>query len=159
MHDWMQIAGVLLAGAIAGWFSILTLILSKEKSVSKFRQAWIDSLRSDISSYIAHVMAVSGNIIRLKRTGGLKNSSEPDLPASDQQAEDSRREEILILREFFNENHDDYIGLNKTSKRIQLRLNPNDGEPEARAILDHLKSLDALFNTQKAQTLIAPQIE
>lgn len=43
--------GTLLASLIAGVFSYLNMIASKENKVSEFRLAWIDGLRHEISEY------------------------------------------------------------------------------------------------------------
>jgi hypothetical protein len=43
------------AALIAGFFSFLNLVISKEQKVSEFRQAWIDELREDISQYVSSI--------------------------------------------------------------------------------------------------------
>jgi len=48
-------AGVIAAALIAGFFSFLNLVISKEQKVSEFRQAWIDKLREDVSKYVASI--------------------------------------------------------------------------------------------------------
>ncbi len=47
------------AAVIAGSFSYLSLITSKEQKVSEFRQAWIDKLRTSISEYISALSYIS----------------------------------------------------------------------------------------------------
>lgn len=51
--------GAILAAVIAGSFSYLNLIVSKEQKVSEFRQAWIDSLRDSISEYLSSISYIS----------------------------------------------------------------------------------------------------
>ena len=51
--------GAILAAVIAGSFSFLNLITSKEQKVSEFRQNWIDALRSSISEYISSLSYIS----------------------------------------------------------------------------------------------------
>lgn len=51
--------GAVLAALIAGAFSYFNLISAKESKVSEFRQAWIDALRSEITTYISRVAAVN----------------------------------------------------------------------------------------------------
>lgn len=41
--------GAVSAAVIAGFFSLVNLISTKENKVSEFRQAWIDGIRDDIS--------------------------------------------------------------------------------------------------------------
>jgi hypothetical protein len=43
------------AALIAGYFSFVTLINSKEQKTSEFRQNWIDSLRNDIAEFTSSV--------------------------------------------------------------------------------------------------------
>jgi len=51
--------GAILAAVIAGAFSFLNLITSKEQKVSEFRQNWIDTLRNSISEYISSLSYIS----------------------------------------------------------------------------------------------------
>lgn len=51
--------GVITAAFIAGFFSLLNLIVSKEQKVSEFRQQWIDSLRQELADHIAAVVSLS----------------------------------------------------------------------------------------------------
>lgn len=48
--------GAALIGAI---ISFVSLIVSKESKVSEFRQAWIDSLRSELSTYLTSLNTVA----------------------------------------------------------------------------------------------------
>jgi hypothetical protein len=52
-----EIAGTIIAAAIAAFISLVGLIITKESKVSEFRQAWIDALRADIASLITHSYA------------------------------------------------------------------------------------------------------
>lgn len=47
--------GAIGAAIVAGMISLLTLIISKEQKVSDFRQAWIDSLRSELVNFITSI--------------------------------------------------------------------------------------------------------
>lgn len=51
--------GAVVAALIAGIFSFLGLVISKEQKISDFRQAWIDSLRSDIITYLTNINAIT----------------------------------------------------------------------------------------------------
>ena len=51
--------GVITAALIAGFFSLLNLIISKEQKVSEFRQQWIDSLRQELADHIAATVSLS----------------------------------------------------------------------------------------------------
>jgi len=54
------LAGTIIAAVIAALISLLGLIISKETKVSEFRQAWIDSLRSEIAAVVTHARAMHG---------------------------------------------------------------------------------------------------
>jgi hypothetical protein len=49
--DAWQVIGAIFAGMVAGLVSFLVTILAKEQKTSEFRQAWIDSLRQDLSDF------------------------------------------------------------------------------------------------------------
>jgi hypothetical protein len=57
-----EIAGTIIAAVIAAAISLLGLLISKENKVSEFRQAWIDSLREEISAIVVHASAVRSSI-------------------------------------------------------------------------------------------------
>lgn len=52
-------AGAVLAAVIAGAFSSLSLVMSKEQKVSEFRQDWINSLREDICKFVSAIVHLS----------------------------------------------------------------------------------------------------
>lgn len=51
--------GALAAALVAGLFSFLNMVSTKESKVSEFRQAWIDGLREEIAQYISAVDRLS----------------------------------------------------------------------------------------------------
>jgi hypothetical protein len=51
--------GRALVALFSGVFSMIGLIISKDQKLSAFRQAWIDALREDISSFAAHAIMIS----------------------------------------------------------------------------------------------------
>jgi hypothetical protein len=59
--DLFPAIATIVAALIAGLFSFLNLVISKEQKVSEFRQVWIDKLREEISQYIAAVNYVSNS--------------------------------------------------------------------------------------------------
>ncbi|HJV52664.1 MAG TPA: hypothetical protein VJ652_14450 [Noviherbaspirillum sp.] len=107
--------GAVSAALIAGLVSLLGLIVSKEQKVSEFRQAWIDALRIELSSLIAHANAIHG--------AGAANFQ-------------SSSEVWKVVRP-------DFIGINETAARIRLRLNPK--EAEALAVLSQIEALENLL--------------
>jgi hypothetical protein len=55
--------GLIIAAAIAGFVGFVTLIITKEQTVSDFRQKWIDALREDIADVVTTVKAMHGESI------------------------------------------------------------------------------------------------
>lgn len=51
--------GSVTAALIAGAFSYLNLVISKEQKVSEFRQQWIDALRESISQYVSAISCLA----------------------------------------------------------------------------------------------------
>lgn len=52
-------AGTLLASLIAGIFSYLNMIVSKENKVSEFRLVWIDGLRNEVADFCSATSTLS----------------------------------------------------------------------------------------------------
>jgi hypothetical protein len=110
-------AGAFLVAWIAGGFSLLGLIISKEQQVSGFRQAWIDGLREDIAAFVAHAHQIQSFAV----------GSQP-----------------FNYAEFWKATRDDYIELNQASIRIKLRLNAE--ESVNKPILKAMGEMEALFD-------------
>jgi hypothetical protein len=108
--------GAVIAALVAGFISLLGLIISKEQKISEFRQAWIDGLRDDSSATIAHAHNIHGAVI----AGSSDNTKTWEFASSD------------------------FIGINIASTRIQLRLNPS--EPQAKLVLAILEEHLSLFS-------------
>ncbi|WP_157469031.1 hypothetical protein [Dyella thiooxydans] len=51
--------GAISAAIIAGAFSYLNLVISKDQKISEFRQVWIDALREDISQFVSAISFLS----------------------------------------------------------------------------------------------------
>lgn len=113
-------ASALVASAIAGLFSLAGLFISKEQDTSKFRQAWIDELRKDIASLIAHAYQIHAYLLL---------AAEAD----------------YVMR--WKATREDYVELNRASTRIKLRLNRD--ECESRLILKSLSEMEGLFKELK----------
>lgn len=106
--------GAVGASIIAGFFSILSLIIGKEQKTSEFRQAWIDALRSDLVSYLVNINAIC-DILRVNAKGEKIESSE------------------LIKN---------YQQLNESHLGITLRINPS--EETAKALLSAMSEFDEI---------------
>jgi|CZKK01.1.fsa_nt_gi hypothetical protein len=55
--------GLVIAAAIAGFVGFVTLIITKEQTVSEFRQKWIDALREDIADVVTGAKSMHGESI------------------------------------------------------------------------------------------------
>lgn len=92
--------GAIAAALIGAIISLVGLIVAKESKVSEFRQSWIDSLRSELSTFLA-----SANSIASAR--GIEYQND--------------KERLETLRPI-------YERLNETYYAIALRLNPTESE-------------------------------
>lgn len=115
-----RIAGAvtIIAAIIAGAVAFFSLIISKEQSVSEFRQQWIDELRKDIAIIV-------GLVYRVYRDSITKKNDD---------------QKIL-----WDELKSHFTRSNRVIARIRLRLNPNEERKEEKqATNDVLKALDDL---------------
>jgi hypothetical protein len=82
--EFLAMVGAVIAALVAGSFSYISMILSKENEISKFRQAWIDSIRSDVSDFFGLVnslyrfMDASHNMLRTVDYVGIKTDTHMD---------------------------------------------------------------------------------
>lgn len=59
--------GAIVAAIIGSMISLVGLIVAKESKVSEFRQAWIDSLRSELAAFASNLNALSdANVIEFE---------------------------------------------------------------------------------------------
>jgi hypothetical protein len=123
------IAGVvaIVAAIITAIVSFLSLIISKEQSVSEHRQQWIDALRKDIALIVGRVIAIHGESIV-------------------EQDDDDQDKLWARLKA-------DFTGFNRVIVRIRLRLNPNENsegeKQETEAVLKALDELESTFRSRK----------
>jgi hypothetical protein len=59
----LPILGPIVAAVIAGAVAFLASVFSKEQKTSEFRQAWIDSLRNDLSELISITLQIGDEIL------------------------------------------------------------------------------------------------
>lgn len=115
--------GALLAALVAGFFSFLNLVSSKENKVSEFRLAWIDGLRNEISTYTSAVQT----LIRIE---AIKEALEP--------------------KEWITLSENAYKDAVENISKIHLRLNPKQAENNPRGheavLLKSIHKSRELFN-------------
>lgn len=92
--------GAIVAAVIGGLISLVGLIISKESKVSEFRQAWIDALRAEFSTYLTNVNA----------------------------AADAKNLVFSSENERFEKLHPFFSKLNESYFLIALRLNANESQ-------------------------------
>jgi hypothetical protein len=120
-----EAVGAVVAAIIAGLVAFYSLIISKEQTISGFRQQWIDALRTDVAALVAYVVGIHGESI-------AKKSGRDDLWGK--------------VKEHFTR-------FNELEARIKLRLNPHEerkkhGEAEAtKAVLAAIDKLHAIFDS------------
>ena len=117
--------GAIVAALVAGFFSVLSLIVSKEQKISEFRQQWIDSLRQELSDHMAAVVSLS-----------------------------SRRElQSDTDTEFVKETGNIQERVTATYTSIKLRINPDDSDQKIKSLnREVLRLLDkgrTLYNDKK----------
>lgn len=117
--------GAIAAALIAGFFSFLNLITSKEQKVSEFRQQWINELRQEIADHTAAVTYLS-------IAYGAYREKHPD---------DKDR------LEFYDSVRESYEKVVGTFTSISLRINPNEKNKRLAAI--NSEFLEALHKTRK----------
>lgn len=108
------------AAIIAGVFSLVGLIVSKELKVSELRQHWINTLRDDLSKYLASIKTL------YKLAEAKLDSVNPPIDEFEE----------TMCAEFRKDNKKEYLELNETNNRILLRLNPDEN--------DHIKLINKI---------------
>jgi len=118
--------GLIVAAVIAGYVAFFGLIISKEQTVSEFRQRWIDALRDDIAAVVSRVAGIHGTSIVERDNPQLWNSVKAD-----------------------------FIRFHEVMARIKLRLNPKEKRGEEKdataAVLKALDDLDVTFSSPQPQ--------
>jgi len=121
-----EAVGLIVAAVIAAVVAFLSLIITKEQSVSEFRQEWIDALRKDIAIIVGRIVAIHGESI-------VKSKENQD---------------VLWARL-----KGELTGFNRVIVRIRLRLNPDENGvkegPATKAVLETLERLKSMFASPK----------
>jgi septum formation topological specificity factor MinE len=128
-------AGVVIAALVAGAFSFLNLILTKEQQISQLRQNWIDALREDVSKYIAALVATEEIYWAISHVQGN------DINVLERSVETKQEHQDLAIR----------------YSSIMMRLNPTDKslhQKNLRAKLKESKSLASEGEWKKAVALV-----
>lgn len=117
--------GAIAAASIAGLLAFLGLIIAKENKTSEFRQAWIDSLRLDLSKLISNARAIRGAI-----AVGYAGKAE-----------------------LFDATESYFIEINQVAVAVRLRLNPK--EKACKQILEGIADLERLMIDCPSMDLVA----
>lgn len=111
-------AGVIAAALISAFWSLISLIIAKDQKISEFRQAWIDQLRKEISSYNGQLLALSTSWLCFSKT---EKSAERG-------------------RIFLQKNLERFAEIESKRTSILLRMNPDEHE-EIVASLDSIETI------------------
>lgn len=129
--------GAVLAALIAGLFSVLGLVASKENKVSEFRLAWIDGLRNEVAEYTSGIQ----ELVRIERAREYVDDEEV-----------ATQEGKMRQIEWLNASKFAYEKTVVSLTCIHLRLNPNHSNdpkrPEHILLKNVIKARD-LFNDEK----------
>lgn len=119
--------GVIIAALIAGAFSFLSLVLTKEQQISQLRQNWIDALRDDISKYIAALVATEEIYWAMNQ----KHGDAVDVLARSMETKEEHQELAIAY------------------SCIMMRLNPDDKSEHQKALRKSLVQSKTLANNGK----------
>jgi len=117
----------LLVALVAGAFSLLGLVVSKENKVSEFRNEWMNELRNDLADFVAHAFLIHSEIIEYS-SGRI----------------DDYTKHLDRIRE-------PLVGLNRAATKIKLRLHQ-----EARENAPLMRSMSALQDSLREPPSVLP---
>jgi len=100
--------GVISAALIAGFFSFLNLVVSKEQKISEFRQEWIDAFRLELSEFTAAVFHIKFHLSAFKIDQAQNKAAQRQALASS-----------------VRESHETY---SRTVTSLLLRINPAESD-------------------------------
>lgn len=125
--------GAVSAAFIAGFFSFLNLVVSKEQKVSEFRQEWIDAFRREISELTAAIFHIQFHLSAYERDTNQSMAARAQTMASN-----------------LRESHETYA---RTVTSLLLRINPSESDPaKARMnseFIDAFQALRDAFNQEE----------
>ncbi|WP_236184305.1 hypothetical protein [Pseudomonas juntendi] len=104
----IPIIGPVVAALIAALITFVVAVLSKENKTSEFRQAWIESLRNDVSELLGEF-----NVLE----GVYDITIDHELEGKEGQAQ---------INEFWKQHHKEYAKIDSLCSRIVLRLNAEE---------------------------------
>lgn len=125
------------AAFIAGTVSFVVTVLSKEQKTSEFRQAWIDSLREDLSTF-ASLIVVLHDFIKNRLRAGDKRDGVIEGALAQGGLADFKAIEVARLRILFRLNPDEHSEL--IQKLDRLYLHSIDDELKEPGVVDKLIS-------------------
>lgn len=129
--------GAIVAAGIAGSVSLLGLVIAKEQKISEFRRSWLEDLRAELGSFLAHA-----NLFAMMY---------------DEDAQDASVGQALA------ELKTEILGMNSAAALLRLRLNSDD--PESATVLadideiEHSIDLIETFDQRAFQALQARLVQ
>ena len=137
MEVWQVVTTVAVA-ILAGLFSFVVTILTKEQKTSEFRQAWVDALRCDLSEFASILISLS-DIFEIKSELGHTRLEVGNHLLDDKHAEVRQLEGLRI--------------------RILLRLNPKEHKALIALIQEAYNFIGTRRKQEDGHKLIAEFIE
>lgn len=129
----------IIVALISVFISFISLIISKEQKTSEFRQAWINTLRDDISKFIGQVDSIK-KLILLNKVATEKDKKETS--------------DAVVL---------DSIKLREIKSKIELLINPKEDKhiqlvQLLNQIVEEIKKNTNLSNSINELTKLAQKI-
>ena len=115
--SFLAVLATLVSVIVTASFNYFNLVNTKEANISEYRQKWVDSLREEISIYVANMASLLQLLdTALRRGNGDRNQ---------------------ILSEHFKQNKAEYEALIKSYTSIQLRIHlRNNATPTSEDLID-----------------------
>lgn len=133
----MPVVGSIGAALIAALATYVVTVLAKENKTSEFRQAWIESLRNDVSEMLGEF-----NVLEGVYDATVDRSL--DAKAGQKQAD-----------EFWKTHHKEYAKIDLLCNRIVLRLNP----VEHQGLIEKIRNLEgSVGKGQKSSAAMSKDI-
>ncbi|MEN3369134.1 MAG: hypothetical protein V7609_1277 [Verrucomicrobiota bacterium] len=114
----LQVVAPILTAMVAALVSFIVTVMSKEQKTSEFRQAWIDSLREDLSQFAALMLLIEDSI--QEHVSVAKEKADDARHLITERFEEYKLAESLRIKLFLRLNPQEHIQLIDLIERIHL---------------------------------------
>lgn len=128
--SFIPVIGPVVAAAITAVIAFVLSVLAKENKISEFRQAWIESLRTDVSELLGdfHTLEIS---LRVSLEVAMNDYSVK-----------------MIKDKFMSDNRKEYSKVDALCNKVVLRLNPS----EHQHLIDKIRRLEETVGAGSASS-------